>query len=301
MGHPLARSLARALPWIATVAVVVLVLRRVNLAETVHALGSARPAPLAAALLGWVLIQLASIVRWWGVERLSGDHAVQLRDLTRSHLVGMAVNLFLPSGFGGDIARALRRRTEAQGLLRAARGVVADRFLALHALIVAAAAGILTTPALQASITQPQLLAVLVIGTLPFAWPWLRAWRAGTTPPTGERIGGTFLLWLLSVVIQVANALVHAWLLESLWPGVPLTWMLAVIPAMSLLASLPVSINGLGVREGLLILWLAPVGVPEPVALGLGVLSLGLLVLTGLAGGAVLLRESLAPTRARMS
>jgi uncharacterized membrane protein YbhN (UPF0104 family) len=300
-GSAQARAVARTLPWIGTALVLVLVLQRVDVQETWRILRLARPAPLGAALLGWALIQAASILRWWGVERLAGDAGVTMRDLTRSHLVGMSVNLFLPSGFGGDIARALRRRSEARGLLRAARGVVADRFLALHALLVAAAFGIAATPALQQRVSPQTLGVMLILGSLPFAWPWLQAWRRRTPPPTASQAGGTLALWVLSVLIQFANAVVHAWLLDALWPGVPRSWMLAVIPAMSLLASLPVSINGLGVREGLLMLWLAPVGVPEPVALALGVLSLGLLVVAGLAGGLVLLGEALAPSRAGMA
>lgn len=301
MRSPILRPLARALPWLGTAVVLALILRRVDPVETLRVLSAARPEPLVLAMLGWTIIQVASVLRWWGVERLAGDETVRLPELARSHVVGMAANLFLPGGFGGDVARAWRRRSAERSLLRAAGGVVADRFLALHALLVVAALGILSTPALQAHLTPRQLLVLLVLGSVPFGWPWWQSWRQRTDRPTGRQITATLGLWLLSVLLQLGNALVHAWLLDALWPDIPLAWMLAIIPAMSLLASLPVSVNGLGVREGLLVLWLEPVGVPAPVALALGMLSLGLLVLVGLVGGMVLLRETLSTPRSDMA
>ena len=61
------------------------------------------------------------------------------------------------------------------------------------------------------------------------------------------------------------------------------------MPLVSLLAMLPLSLNGLGVREGSLVLLLAPYGVAAPAAVALGLAWFAMTLALGLVGGLVYL------------
>ena len=87
---------------------------------------------------------------------------------------------------------------------------------------------------------------------------------------------------VLSAVVQAANA-VMVWLLAL---GLPLPVLLffALVPLVSLLTLAPVSLNGMGVREGGLVLLLAPLGVAAEEAVTLALLWLSVFAVAGLAG-----------------
>jgi uncharacterized membrane protein YbhN (UPF0104 family) len=98
----------------------------------------------------------------------------------------------------------------------------------------------------------------------------------------------------LSVVVQAANA-VMVWLLaRSLGLSLSgsgsgselhLPLFFTLVPLVSLLSLAPVSINGLGVREGSLVVLLAPLGVAAEEAITLALLWFSVFVAAGLAGG----------------
>jgi uncharacterized membrane protein YbhN (UPF0104 family) len=97
-----------------------------------------------------------------------------------------------------------------------------------------------------------------------------------------ENLAATVVIYLLALAVEVSV------------PFVSLGWIRA---AVQLLVFLPISIAGLGVREGGLMLALEPYGVSgaNAVALSLLVFAIGLLV--GAIGGALELRRHLLPMR----
>jgi uncharacterized membrane protein YbhN (UPF0104 family) len=93
----------------------------------------------------------------------------------------------------------------------------------------------------------------------------------------------------LSVFVQLANV-VLVWLVgQSIAVPVPALYYGIVVPMVTLLTLLPISVNGLGVREGGLILFLAPLGVSESTALSLAFLWFSVFTTVSLCGGAVYL------------
>lgn len=99
-----------------------------------------------------------------------------------------------------------------------------------------------------------------------------------------ENLAATIVVYLLALAVEVSV------------PFVSLGWIRA---AVQLLVFLPISIAGLGVREGGLMLALEPYGVSgaNAVALSLLVFAIGLLV--GAIGGALELRRHLLPMRGK--
>jgi glycosyltransferase 2 family protein len=71
--------------------------------------------------------------------------------------------------------------------------------------------------------------------------------------------------------------------------NVPIAYYCVLVPMVSLLMLLPVSVNGMGVREGGTVLFLMPLGVDESAALTLAFLWFTTSVAVSLMGGVVYL------------
>jgi hypothetical protein len=90
---------------------------------------------------------------------------------------------------------------------------------------------------------------------------------------------------LLSVLVQLA-AVVLVWLIGvGLGLSVPLPYYGVLVPLVTLLTLLPVSLNGMGLRELGTVLLLAPLGVGTASAVTLSVLQFAAYSLASLAGG----------------
>jgi uncharacterized protein (TIRG00374 family) len=96
---------------------------------------------------------------------------------------------------------------------------------------------------------------------------------------------GVFLLsTALSVIVQLANVLV-VWLIgQALDLPIPDSYYLILVPAVTLLTLLPISLNGMGVREGGMVLLLAPLGVGAETAITLAILWFAAFMLPSMAG-----------------
>lgn len=103
------------------------------------------------------------------------------------------------------------------------------------------------------------------------------------------RPGLMFSTTVLSVGVQAANV-VLVWLIGlALDAPVPGVYYWVVVPMVSLLTVLPLSLNGMGIREGGLVLFLTPVGATETTALTIAFLWFAATTSVSLAGGFVYL------------
>ena len=82
------------------------------------------------------------------------------------------------------------------------------------------------------------------------------------------------LVWLIGVAIGAEVPAGYYWIL---------------VPMVSLLTMLPVSINGMGMRESAMVLFLAPLGIAESVAVTLALLWFAVFLAVSLMGGVVYL------------
>ena len=94
---------------------------------------------------------------------------------------------------------------------------------------------------------------------------------------------------LLSLVVQLANV-VLAWLIgEGLGLPVPPLYYGVLVPLVSLLTLLPISLNGMGLREAGTVLLLAPLHISAASAVTLSLLIFAVYTATSLLGGVVYL------------
>jgi glycosyltransferase 2 family protein len=245
----------------------------------------------------YVLAQGASSLRWQLLARPAGFGGPWRRYLA-FYFVGMFFNLLLPTSVGGDVVRAWYLCGGVPGRrLPALTTVLADRAFGLGVLVLLACAAALCCPVPLAPWlcrAVAGLGAGLVLG--------LAALRlAGRLPGTPARrlaelarpYRGRPGLWLaataLSLAVQLANV-VLVWLIGlGLGLEVPPGYYAVAVPLVTLLTLLPVSVNGLGLRELGMVTLLAPAGVPAAQAVTLSLLQFAAFGAAGLAGCGVYL------------
>jgi hypothetical protein len=210
----------------------------------------------------------------------------------------------LPTSVGGDVVRAWYLDGRSGRRLAAFVSVLVDRASGLLVLVALACAATLVCP-----IELPAWVPLTVFGTagggaiaVAGFYLWSR-WRGATSESTrssrvayllgqlvmlGQRWPLLVGVTLLSVAVQVANIVVVwlvAWGLGLTVPGI-YYWI--AVPMVTLLTLLP-SINGMGIREWGMALFLMPLGVPEGMALSLSFLWFAVFTACSLCGGLVYL------------
>jgi uncharacterized membrane protein YbhN (UPF0104 family) len=259
-------------------------------------------------IVGWLLAvllylasQIVSGIRWASLARPIGFHLGWLR-FQQLYFEGMFFSLCLPSSIGGDVVKALRLGGEGRGKILAACTVVADRVAGLIAILLIGLTalaqrnyGLSIGSTLGVGVT---LLAIALVSTrIGFA---LLHWPSGRIPE-GHRLAHLFerllpyhhhpyVFWNAigwGLIVQGLNVLTVMALGGALGLDLPPEAYCIAVPLVGLMTALPISLNGVGVREGGLVWVLSTYGVSEAQSVALGFLWLSVTVATGLIGGLV--------------
>jgi uncharacterized membrane protein YbhN (UPF0104 family) len=249
------------------------------------------------AVAAYAAIQALSSLRWRMLARVQGYDG-PLGAFVAYYFIGMFFNLVLPTSVGGDVVRvwylANRDGTGPREGRRMAAlvCVMAERVNGVLVLVVLAcvAAAFSPTPLppwLAGGVAVIGATSVCCVAALPALnrlfekYPrvgghprlaHLRRLLAGSLA-YGEHPALVFNVTALSVVVQVGNVVV-VWLI-GVALGLPISpWYYGVlVPLVTLLTLLPVSVNGMGLREAGTVLLLAPLGVGEADAVTLSFLT----------------------------
>lgn len=284
-----------------------IILRNTNLAEIGTAVREANFSLLFLALSMHLLGFIISAYRWRLLLRTRGSDTTILF-LIESYIVGMFFNNFLPSTIGGDVYRAYDSWRLGQSKSSALAVVFVDRFLGLLALMLFALLALLNSNALTESI--PLLFVWVLLGTLgmgAFVWVifapprWLPSFVANLKLPFGNKIKSILEAFLafqgqrkvlfqalgLSLLLQ-ANVVLHYYLIaKALNLPIPLWSFFLIIPLATLVTLLPISVNGIGVRESVYVFFFAPFAVAASQAIAFSWIAYGMVVLQGILGGIV--------------
>jgi len=255
----------------------------------------------------YLATQGVSAVRWQMLGRTLGLGG-RWRDYLAHYFIGMFFNLVLPTSVGGDVVRAWYLGKQNGNNAPAGRGtaaflsVFADRVNGFAVLIAVACVAALCypmrlPPGVAWTVAGMGAACLFGLAILPVL-PWLRQQLASHPRLTHLLDGaaiclrdrrGMILVTLLSLVVQLANV-VLAWLVgEGLGLDVPPLYYGVLIPLVSILTLLPISLNGMGLREGGTVLLLAPLGVSNASAVTLSLLIFAVYTAASLLGGLVYL------------
>jgi uncharacterized protein (TIRG00374 family) len=277
-------------------------------------------ARLQAARLEWVALgalvyaggQWLSAWRWWLLLRPVRLDVPYLR-MVAFYFIGMFFNIFLPTIVGGDAVKAILLARETGAPARSTMSVFMERNVGLLALLtIATAAAFVAPPVDVRGFNLLQLTLIVfaafivanvvlanrpayklvdyLVALTPLARIRSRAaslyealvpyrdarWRGLIAAATAQ----SFLFQAVVILVVFLNA-------NALGLSVPLAALAVFVPLISLAGMLPVSVNGLGLREALYLLLFGRIGVPADAAVSMALLYFAVTMAASLPGGIV--------------
>jgi uncharacterized membrane protein YbhN (UPF0104 family) len=233
-----------------------------------------------------------SALRWQRVL-VALEVPTRVRTALNLYLAGLFVGNFLPSTVGGDVVRITRLARIEGERTRPFASVVLERLTGWLVLPIITLAALLANPgllhlghatrlAIAVSLVTLFLLAVMTMvaghprlgGRLTRRDGWVRFVGAVHLGLDRFRRRPAAAAEVLAVAFayQLAVALAAYLAAGALNLDVGWTAILAFMPAVAIVQVLPLTIGGLGLREGAFILFLGPLGVSTSQAIALGLL-----------------------------
>ncbi|MEW6471591.1 MAG: lysylphosphatidylglycerol synthase transmembrane domain-containing protein [Actinomycetota bacterium] len=301
-GSPAAASWWRAGRIVASAVMLALLLPRMHLSSL---LPPGHHGDTITYLLLALLTTLGGIVlsawRWQRVLAVF-DADTRLGSLVSHYLAGQFVGNFLPSTIGGDVLR-VSRLSNSSGVPGSSvfASVVIERLTGWIVLPLLTLAGLLLSPSLLRLGMASRLAVALSLGTLillgailAIAGSRRMAGRFAANEGWTRFIGAVHLgidslrrrpqaaagIIAVATVYQLSPVLAAWFATRALGLHLPMVALLAFTPVVAIAQVLPLSLNGLGIREGAFVLFLGPLGVSagQAVAVGLIVYALTLAV-----------------------
>jgi uncharacterized membrane protein YbhN (UPF0104 family) len=290
-------------------ALIAILLSRIDTARLWEVGRTAAVSWLAFGVALYLVMILASAWRWGLLLEAQGI-ALSFKRLTSSFLVATFFNNFLPSNIGGDVVRVADTASAAGSKTLAATIVLIDRAIGLLGLVLVAALGATAGPRLLGAgpgIGAPMLWAAFVGATLiamamlvvprllPRLLQPLRVIHPEWVDARLTRLGGA-LDRFRKAPAALAGCFVGAVFVQALLVGFYLTIarsmhipigfleLAVVVPISFLVQMLPVSMNGLGVREATFGLYFTRLGLPLESALLVSLVGAALIMLFSLSG-----------------
>lgn len=304
------RTVVGSMPFRVAVSIAVLgiLLLKIGVVEVIDKLIQAKLELVVAGMLIYLAANLVNIYKWQLILAGQGDR-VPFRNLFSIFYVGVFFNNLLLTNFGGDVIRVMRlaRLTERPAV--AAGSVVADRVSSTFALLLIAVVPAIFQLRLLGwkwalLVISMFLLSVLVIALLASEravrrlgrLPLLRGGLMGLREHVrhfyyslyelrGQK-GVLALVMLISLFYQALQIVTIYLLGLALEIEISIINYFLFIPIVLAVSMLPISLNGLGVREGAWVALFSLVSVPDTAALSLSLLTLLLMSVVSLLGGA---------------
>jgi len=288
-------------------------LSRIHIERFLQTFRSANFSYIALALGVYLVTQCVSAVRWTVLSRPLGIKT-PFQDLVQYYLIGMFFNLFAPSTVGGDVTRIYYlvkdEEAHAQGrpvtTVHAAMSVLMDRAIGMVVLVWIGALALLLFPYYAVPHTIRTVTFLLALGLLAGVAlaPALRRFL----PEDGHQLAVKLRLalrsyrlhWralmaagMLSLVVHLIQAWMHTVMARALGLELPFSFCLIVYPLVGTFSAIPISLNGLGLREGGYIFLLAVVGIGTEQAIAFGILLFLIVALDSLLGGLIFLFQQM--------
>lgn len=302
----------KALPYIRLLiglSLIGLLLYKIPLKNTVNAL---QGTSVIFAILGFAIIGLAiclSAVKLQILAKLKKKN-ITLGTVTRAYYIGFLFNNFIPTDIGGDIFKINELRKNGLDVKDAGQAVLIERFMGAFALMLLAI--FLSMPGIRmfSRLGIPWVRTYFLISTLVLCASlavayaiWLTFLKSYLKKREGHRLWGKlyrllegfyvyrdnlrilFQAFLLSLAYHLVSAVGLVSLTIAVGCPLPYTSLLMVIPIISFVSLLPISVGSLGIKEGALVFCLTRLGITSPAALAVALLLRICLYLHAAIGG----------------
>ena len=289
------------------------ILSQVDINALASSLANTKLSYFAFAIIAHALALLLFSVRWWYLYRTQ-DKTSRYRDTFKSYYLGLFFNNFLPTGIGGDVIRILRLRKFGCATHLLVSSSLMDRILGLTSILMMGLVALSITPNF---VLHPNTkLVIYIIAILaPFGLLFLfsdympkftrfilQRFHKGRftdfllhvmSTLHGYRHARPHILFalILSILAQYFIILSYVMIGFSLDISLPIPVFFIIIPIVFLATSLPISIGGLGVREGVIVSLFTLFNVDTQAAIALSILYFIIILLISLPGGLILLSD----------
>jgi glycosyltransferase 2 family protein len=288
-----------------SIALLAILLWHIGSAEVLARLGATSLSAVAATIVVLAANTAFIVPRWAEVLRILGA-PLPMRLLWRSALAGFFFNQVLPTAVGGDVWRGWQAHRLGAPLRIAAHSVIVDRAVGVVALglmlaVLLPFAGDLSRQPLAQALMYGALAAVVaavaVALLLPSA-PLIRLPIVSSAQSALADLASAFTTVLLTPprnLVVIAYSVIGltlpviglAILARSIGIDLPLADVAIVALGSALLATVPLSLGGWGIREGTMVVLFGAYGVPPDAAFGVSILYGASLTLASLPGLAV--------------
>jgi uncharacterized protein (TIRG00374 family) len=248
----------------------------------------------------------------WGVLLTGSEIKVPFITLVKFYFGGSFFNLLLPTTLGGDVVRGYDLATHSNKKMDAASSVLAERIIGSFALIFIALFALLFG---RKRIENTQVINVVLIVCISYFALAIIVFNArimkrlialfkfGSFWKIGKRLDRMYgslcrffadkmilgLCFVLSIVCQTLTMVAVYLLALAINLKLPLVYFFMILPMIWIVTMVPLSINGLGVREGAFVFFFTEVGVSGSSALLFSFLNLSRMIVLGLICGTIYL------------
>lgn len=252
-----------------------LVFSKTDMKQILSMLKKVGPFYFCAAAFIYIVSILISAVRW----KLLLPEKFTVRRLFSLYMIGAFFSSFLPGVIGGDVVKAYYLNKDAKKISLTLASIFMDRYLGYVSLMII---GIVSFP-----------FAMKFFGASPYKWAMpviFVSFVAGSFLFFGLQLGRRFRVVsefyeyfvslktkkdvlvktvALSLFLQVMGFMSVAMLAYAMGENIPVLLLFVFLPIIITITTVPISISGLGVREGAFVLLLGLIGVKPEVATSL--------------------------------
>lgn len=299
------------------VAVIAIILRSISLAELGDALHMMNIGYLLLAYgLNVIMVTLLAF-RWWILYGIDAERPAY-RYLLKVSFVGVFFNNLLPGSFGGDIYRTLHMSQRGEGKIGLSHSlavILFDRLTGLFGMVLIGATAVLLNNmvdlpghvglwmfvflagfglVLYLSVNRRVYdLVIRLFGWLPERYLRFIETRVNhlyeRVAVFAHRRELVFFALVVSIIQRIVWFTGCYLVSQALHLDISLLLILIVLPIIEVIRTLPLTMQGIGIREGLYVLFFGSASVTNAEATLLSVLIYALLSLNGLIGGAIYL------------
>ncbi|MBI5234547.1 MAG: flippase-like domain-containing protein [Deltaproteobacteria bacterium] len=306
------KTLIVALKVIVSSTIMYLLLRGMDMRAFLKTVVSVSPFAVIGAMLFIICIQCVSTLRWSII--LKKDVDVPYLKLFSIYFIGMFFNNFLPTLVGGDIIKGyyLYKASGKGGVALAS--VFMDRYAGFSALIVIALGALIMGHALIAGTGLAFALILLIFGYAAgslilwvdlFNSRVMRLLARVQFYQLNEKIDKFYKVlmsyrdhrrlllkaFFCSLIVQAGVIVVYYFIALGLGMKVPMAYFFLFIPLTTAASMLPISVSGLGIREGVFVFLFTKAGATEEQALSLSLIFFFIAVFISLIGAVEYIRS----------
>lgn len=281
---------------IISVTLLVWVFKKMPLGNLEEALATCNWPWIVVSLIIVNLCMLVSAFKWKPLLNVQ-QIRISLTNLLLFYYEGLFANNFLPSSIGGDVLRVYNVAKASGKTREAAASVIMERLLAALALALTAAAALLLVAKQGGNSfiywSVGGILAIcLIILALFLFYPYTEEGLIGRWfCQLGKYREKPYALWqvlMLSFVFQGLLVAANYFIFQALGADIQPLKHFLYIPVIMAISMLPISINGIGVREGMYVVLYGYDGIEPATAVMGSLLFFMLVTVTSLAGGVIL-------------